>query len=442
MMPQRNTAWRQLKISDLLKYNFLEIGDGYRAKNIEMASTGLPFARAGNINNGFNFEDADLLSEKSVALAKNKLSQPGDSVITTKGTFGRVAYVRPDTPKFVYSPQLCYWRSKDPEVIHPKFVYYWLQGPDFIAQAFQVKSSTDMADYTNLTDQRRMSITAPGIGSQKKIAAILSAYDDLIENNKRRIALLEKMAEEIYREWFVRFRFPGHEQVKMVKGVPEGWDKVRLEMAFPYTGGGTPSKEVERYWQNGDVNWYTPSDITASQGIFLSRSSEQCAEEGLNSSSARLFPAYSIMMTSRATIGAIGINTTPACTNQGFITCIPNERYPLTFLYHWLKLSKPYFELLSGGATFAELTKGTFKKIEILTPPKPLVDDFERRVSPMFKQIELLLKQMEGFIKTRNMLLPRLISGKLQVEHLDIRFPPAMEEVSSDTLTGREMHDG
>jgi len=149
----------------------------------------------------------------------------------------------------------------------------------------------------------------------------------------------------------------------------------------------------------------------------------------LNSSFARLFPAYSIMMTSRATIGAIGINTTTACTNQGFITCIPNERYPLTFLYHWLKLSKAHFELLSGGATFAELTKGTFKRIEILTPPITMVEDFENRVLPMFAQIKLLLKQMGGLVRTRNLLLPRLISGKLVVEDLDIHFPPSMEEM-------------
>ena len=274
---------------------------------------------------------------------------------------------------------------------------------------------------------RRVTVCYPArIDEQQKIVGIVFAYDDLIENNKRRIALLEKMAEEIYREWFVRMRFPGHDKVKFVKGVPEGWEKVPLEKAFSYTGGGTPSKEVERYWKDGDVNWYTPSDITSSRGRFLNQSTDKCTEEGLRNSSARLFPTYSIMMTSRATIGAIGINTTPACTNQGFITCIPNERYPLTFLYHWLKLSKSHFELLSGGATFAELTKGTFKKIEIMTPPKSLVEKFEDTVLPMFKQMELLLKQIDGFASTRDMLLPRLISGKLPVENLEIQFPPSM----------------
>ncbi|BFU91411.1 MAG: hypothetical protein NTAFB01_25980 [Nitrospira sp.] len=111
-------------------------------------------------------------------------------------------------------------------------------------------------------------------GDQELIAAILSAYDDLIENNKQRIELLEKLAEEVYREWFVRFRFPGHEKGKVIKGVPVGWKMVKLERAFKFTGGGTPSKKVSRYWNDGTVNWFTPSDITDAEGMFLGRSGQ------------------------------------------------------------------------------------------------------------------------------------------------------------------------
>lgn len=132
------------------------------------------------------------------------------------------------------------------------------------------------------------------------------------------------------------------------------------------------------------------------------------------------------MMTSRATIGAIGINCQPACTNQGFITCIPNERYPLTYLYHWLKLAKPHFEMLSGGATFAELTKGTFKRIRILTPDIDLVAKFEMLVRPVFDEIEVLTKANRKLRNTKDGLLPRLISGKLRVDQLDIQYPPSM----------------
>ena len=278
----------------------------------------------------------------------------------------------------------------------------------------------------------RIEVTCPVLPLQYKIAGILWAYDELIQNNKRRIALLEKVAEELYREWFIRLRFPGHEDVKVLKGVPQGWDLVKLEYAFKFTGGGTPSKEVGRYWNGGDVNWFTPSDVTGADGMFLERSGDQCTEEGFNNSAAKMFPRYSVMLTSRATIGAIGINLTPACTNQGFITCIPNARYPLPYLYHWIKLAKPHFESLAVGATFAELTKGTFKRIKILTPPESTVTEFARIELPLFKAIEELLKTNRRLIETRDKLLPRLMVGKISVDKLDIQFPPSMaEEVSA-----------
>jgi type I restriction enzyme, S subunit len=262
----------------------------------------------------------------------------------------------------------------------------------------------------------------------KKIVAILSAYDELIENNARRIALLEKMAEEIYREWFVRLRFPGYENVPKHHGLPEEWDLLPVGEAFEITGGGTPSKEEGRYWDGGEINWYTPSDITAAAGMYLTESEAKCTEEGLSHSSARLFPPYCVMMTSRATIGALGINTTPACTNQGFITCIPNTSFPLSYLYFWLKLNKGYFEILSTGSTFLELIKSNFRRIKIIKSTTTIVESYDCAVMPMFKMIETLLQDNKNLKQTRDLLLSRLLSGKLDVENLDIRFPPGISE--------------
>jgi type I restriction enzyme S subunit len=311
------------------------------------------------------------------------------------------------------------------EICDPVFYFYFFRSQAGFGFIQQIVNQVAVAGIRG-SDLERMKIIYPPLPVQQKIAAILSAYDDLIENNNKRIALLEKAAEEIYREWFVRMRFPGWEQVKFVKGIPADWEVIKVADAFEFLGGGTPSTAETRYWDDGTVNWFTPSDITKANGIFLPESIDKCTEEGLNNSSARMFPAYSVMMTSRATIGAIGINTTPACTNQGFITCIPNENFPLTFLYHWLKLNKPHFELLATGATFAELTKGTFKKIKIIKPEKTLVEQYDEKVAPMFKEMESLLQKVVLLKQSRDLLLSRLISGKLSVEALEIRFPPSM----------------
>lgn len=310
----------------------------------------------------------------------------------------------------------------NPTKLDQRFLYYSLIGPTLQAQ-IRMYGAGSTVEHMRVPQAESLQIPFPDLASQQKIAAILSAYDDLIANNQRRITLLERMAEDIYREWFVRLRFPGHEQVKIEKGVPQGWTLVKTEKAFKFYGGATPARDTARFWQNGDVNWFTPTDITGAEGMFLAASGEKCTEEGLRNCSSTLFPPYAVMMTSRATIGAIGINLTPACTNQGFITGIPNEAYPLAYLYHWLKLGKPHFESLSGGSTFAELTKGTFKRMEILTPPQPLVEKFQTLVAPLLKAIETHLKANASLKSTRDALLPRLISGKLAVAALDIRFP-------------------
>ena len=148
-------------VADLIAEQKLFVGDGYRAKNVELSSSGLPFARAANINGGFRFREADRFPEESLDRVGNKVSQPGDVVFTSKGTVGRFAFVRDDTPRFVYAPQLCFWRSLDREVILPRFLYYWMFGREFFVQYKGVAGQTDMAEYVSLTDQRRMHITLP-----------------------------------------------------------------------------------------------------------------------------------------------------------------------------------------------------------------------------------------------------------------------------------------
>src|SRR5690606_41187799 len=120
--------------SDLIAEGKLSIGDCYRAKNSELSTSGLPFARAGDIDGGFHFEDADRFPEKHLSKVGDKVSQSGDVVFTSKGTVGRLAFVRPDTPRFVYSPQLCFWRTLDPEMFYARWLYYWLEGGSSIIQ--------------------------------------------------------------------------------------------------------------------------------------------------------------------------------------------------------------------------------------------------------------------------------------------------------------------
>lgn len=214
--------WKQHEVSRLIDQGTLFIGDGYRAKNEELTTSGLPFARAGNVNGGFQFNDADHFPEENLARVGNKVSQPGDVVFTSKGTVGRFAFVRPDTARFVYSPQLCFWRSLDPSLIEPRFLFYWMFGREFFVQFKGVAGQTDMAEYVSLTDQRRMHIILPPPDEQRAIAQILGTLDDKIELNRRMSETLEAMARALFKSWFIDF-----DPVRARRGdppwSPNGW---------------------------------------------------------------------------------------------------------------------------------------------------------------------------------------------------------------------------
>lgn len=263
----------------------------------------------------------------------------------------------------------------------------------------------------------------PPLDVQDRIVCILAAFDNLLHKNARRITILEEMAEAIYREWFVNLRFPGHEQVKMVLSevgeVPQTWVIKPIGEAVETLGGGTPSTKNEDYWEGGEVVWYTPSDLTASDSTYMMQSSRKITELGLQKSSAKMFPPYSVMMTSRATIGVRAINTTEACTNQGFITCIPNARVSAYQIYFWIADNLETITTVASGATFKEINKTTFRALPIAVPDHQVATRFEEAVGPIFKQIETLQRTNDALRETRDLLLPRLVTGEIDVSTLE-----------------------
>lgn len=255
---------------------------------------------------------------------------------------------------------------------------------------------------------------------QERILGVLTAYDDLIENNTRRIRILEEMAQMLYREWFVNFRFPGYEKVRMVESelgpIPEGWHHRTIGEVVQVLGGGTPSTSVPEYWQDGDVIWYSPSDLTAAGTMFMSASAKRITLLGLERSSARLFPPKSVMMTSRATIGVVAISRVEACTNQGFITCIPSETVGTLQLYFWLLENRPTITSLATGATFKEINKATFRQLPIAVAPDTIRAAFEHTAAPISGLVANLVQKNTNLRGTRDLLLPKLISGEIAVE--------------------------
>jgi len=309
---------------------------------------------------------------------------------------------------------------------NPDFVYYLLRHVSGQVKSLAGGAATPIINKSAFSE---VPVLVPSLEVQESIASILSAYDDLIENNTRRIEILEEMARRLYEEWFVHFRFPGHEEVSFKESelgeIPEGWCVKTVAETFQIMGGGTPSKKVPEYWDGGDINWFSPTDLTKSSSAFMEESSSKITELGLKKSSAKLFPEKSVMMTSRATIGVVAINTQPATTNQGFITCLPNDEFPLNLMYHWLKDNVETFISLGTGATFKEISKGTFKEIQLAVPPHDVSRAYEEAVNPMMQQVLLLQRKNANLRAQRDLLLPKLVSGEIDVS--DIPMPDDKE---------------
>lgn len=267
-------------------------------------------------------------------------------------------------------------------------------------------------------------VAIPGVRTQRRIARLLAAFDELIEINERRIELLEDLARSLYREWFVRFRFPGHDDVELVDSelgpIPEGWRVLPTESVLAPIGGGTPSKKCDDYWVGGRIPWFTPSDLTRASRRYVAESESAITGRGLAESGARMFPAGSVLMTSRATLGVFAIATLDSTCNQGFIVIPPVDGIPPSFIYEWLSSRTSELETIATGATFKEITKTAFKRFPFLRPDADILASFQVLMQPLEEEIEICERHNRHLAATRDLLLPRLVTGRLDISELDL----------------------
>lgn len=346
----------------------------------------------------------------------------GDLVFTYEATLHRYA-VLPSGFRGTLGRRVALIRPRSDRVV-TRYLHYIFLSPQWRRTIEQRVNIGSTVDRIPLIDFPQYPIVLPPLEYQQQTVRVLGAIDDLIEGNRRRIEILEEKAQLLYREWFVHFRYPGHEDVELVDSdlgpIPEGWEVSQVSDVLETVGGGTPAKAEDVYWADGTVPWFTPTDLTRAGAAFAFDSASKITERGLKKSSATLFPAGSVMMTSRATIGTISIAATPATTNQGFITCVPSDRLTSNYIYFWLHAKVDLFQSLAGGATFRELRKSTLRELPILLPRPREMDSFEDTVEPMMALLKNLLQQNQVLLEARDLLLPRLVSGELDASELDL----------------------
>jgi type I restriction enzyme S subunit len=327
------------------------------------------------------------------------------------GLLGSSALV-PETDRYLHNQRLGLVDQIDPSSLEKRFLYYLFNTHSVRGQINGSASGTKVR-HTSPERIYQVRVRVPDVRTQGKIADTLSAYDDLIENNRRRMALLEDSARLLYREWFVRLRFPGHEHTRIVDGVPEGWEKKRIGDIADCVGGGTPSTTVAAYWDDGNVTWVTPTDVTRNKHFVLLDSEKKITEAGLKNSSARLVPSHAVLMTSRASIGFFAIAGREVCTNQGFVSIVPLEPRLSSYILFHLSERVGEIRAMGSGSTYPEVSRGKFREFQILVPATRLEASFDEQVTLTIQQIRVLKQQNKKLLAARDLLLPRLMSGDL-----------------------------
>ena len=308
---------RRIELGELLKRGvILEIQDGNHGekhpKAADYVEYGVPFIMANNVKDNFvDVESANKIPDQLASSLRIGFAQQGDVLLTHKGTIGNTAIVRHTDPYLMLTPQVTYYRVKTDELDN-WYLLYAFRDPLF-QKRMKSWAEQSTRPYLGITAQRKLSVPYRDLPEQKRLVEILRPYDDLIENNRRRIALLERAARELYREWFVRLRFPGHEHTKIVDGVPEGWEPKTAFDVMDVMSGGTPKTEEPNYW-GGEIPLFTPKDATTH--MYTYETEKTLTEDGLRNCNSKLYPKNTVFITARGTVGKINLAQTAMAMNQ------------------------------------------------------------------------------------------------------------------------------
>jgi len=372
---------------------------------------GYPLVRTPNIGkgrlvyNGMHRVCEDVYNKRNA----RAIPQENDLIFAREATAGNVALIQKGEK--VCLGQRTVLIRPNQEMVNPAFLTYFLLAPK---QQYNLLSTANGATvaHVNLPTIRNLKIDLPELSTQHRIATILSRYDSLIENYQKQIKLLEEAAQRLYKEWFVDLHFPGHENTKIVDGVPEGWEKKKVTEIGKVITGKTPSTAKKEYY-GGQIPFITIPDMHT--GIYPT-SSQFLSSLGANSQSGKFIPANSLMVSCIGTAGLVCITNEECQTNQQINSLVLNDISQLYYLYNTFLSLKEYLNNIgSNGATMTNVNKSKFESIEILIPTNLISNLYNKAVEPSFRSIKTFSSQIRLLTEARDRLLPKLMSGEIAV---------------------------
>lgn len=378
----------------------LEIGFAFKSDGFTKESSGIRLLRGDNIAPGRTRWDRTEAWPENDPINERYSLRDGDVVLAMDRPWieGGLKFARirqPDLPSYLVQ-RVARLRAKDGN--DQGYLACVVASKEFTQHVLTVQTGTSIPHISGrqITDYRLPRHT---FEEQRAISDVLGALNDKIDANTRLAETAVGLATAEFRLKVRHLPFSDHSFADISK----------------VSGGGTPSTSVPAFW-NGDVRWATPTDVTGLQGPYLSSTSRQISEEGLNACASELYPAGAILMTSRATIGAFAVAQVPMAVNQGFIVVQPHDPELRLWFFHEMQSRVDEFIAMANGATFLELSRGNFKKFKVRLAEANVMKEFVALADQLHATAANALSENTRLAATRDVLLPQLMSGKLRVK--------------------------
>ncbi|MBK9257355.1 MAG: restriction endonuclease subunit S [Saprospiraceae bacterium] len=371
--------WKTYKLSELVEIK-------YGKDHKHLADGKIPLYGSGGI---MRYVDTPLYEQESI-------------LIPRKGTLSNLFYL--NIP-FWSVDTMFYTKIKAGN--NGKYLYYLLKSMDLASMNVGSAVPSLTTEVLN-----KVEINVPDEETQTQIAQILTSLDDKIELNHEMNQTLEAMAQALFKEWFVNFNFPNFDGV-LENGLPKGWRMGSvLEIAILLSGG-TPKTDTEEYW-NGSINWISAKDITSNNNQFIIETEKTITELGIKKSAAKLLPKFTTIISARGTVGNYCILSKEMAisqSNYGLKSNSNNDYFLFLMVENMILMMKAF----SYGTVFDTITTKTFQEMEVIIPDEKVIRDFEKVVTPLYEKILTNQFQIQSLTQTRDTLLPKLMSGKLEI---------------------------
>ena len=426
-------------------------------------ASGYPYVGIPQLKDGhIRLDGARLISEEDFVLwTKKAKPQLNDVILSRRCNPGESAYV-PDSLEIALGQNLVLLRS-DGSVIYPPFLRWLVQGNEWWEQVNKFLNVGAVFNSLKCKDIPNFKLTIPSLKEQKRITDILSGLDKKIELNNKINQNLESIAQAIFKSWFIDFEpvrvkiaakqegsdpelaamcaisgksevelqqmaeddlaklrataslFPDELVESELGEVPKGWEVSTVGEQVQAVGGGTPSTKNADFWDNGIHYWTTPKDLSNLTDKILLNTERKLTDTGLKKISSGLLPKNTVLMSSRAPVGYLALAKIEVAINQGYIAILPNTKYSAEYLIQWCEANMAEIKGRASGTTFLEISKKNFREINFICSDEKVVTVYTKTAKTLYDEISLKAEENQSLINLRDTLLPKLLSGELEV---------------------------